>query len=749
MKNVPTAVLVRPSRAEELWMKDCRLERISGPALVISEEHSARTQINLQNLVCEAVPVLASFRESGRQIAGVLPVYRVREFSHGLHFADPGATPELKTTSDLEPLAAPPPAVPTDIAALPAMDTWVNLSALGAQGDGVSDDTAVLRAAIAQHRAIYLPSGRYRVSETITLRPDTVLIGLNPITTQILITDFTPAFQGVNGPTEPPLASAASAAGHRPALPPFAGRGSPVPMIEAPRGGTNIITGIGLDTGGVNNRAVALKWSAGADSLVNDVRFLGGHGTYGSDGAWLPIYNENRTADPDPQRRWDSQYWSLWVTDGGGGTFKDIWTPSPFASAGLYVSDTATPGRIYALSAEHHVRTEVKFRNVANWEIYALQTEEERGESPRALPLEIEDCRNLTVANFFIYRVDLPVPFETGIRVTNSRDLRFRGLHVYSPGKLSFDNTLVDVTHGVEVRAREIATLTVSGQSPTPRANCSEVEKLAGGFTNIDGLVSDENGGVYFVDQAPSRIYRWSADTGLALVTDSIPQPVALVIDQTGSLLVVSRHGNVYALKPGASEATMVVLTPEPSSARSGATAWLPANRWRDSHDWIAANTRTEPLQYVSPDGSAVIPAPESFRALTIPGRAWSLGTVDVARTYALAPAKAGAPFYVADEFGQTTWRFEVKADGTLSAPKRFAEEGEAGVAVDPEGNVYVCAGHVFIYAPDGTSLGVIEVPERPSAVVLGGKDGRTLFIAARSSLYATRVFPLRQKPKP
>lgn len=741
MKNVPTAVQVRPNRAEELWMKDCRLERISGPVLVISEEQSARTQINLQNLVCEDVPVLASFRESGRQIAGIAPVYRVREFSHGLHLADLGATPELKTTSELEPLAAPPAPVPTDIAALPEMDTWINLRALGAKGDGVTDDTAVLRAAIAQHRAIYLPSGRYRVSETITLRPDTVLIGLNPITTQILITDFTPAFQGVNGPTEPPLASDAPGAGRR-LPPPFAGRGSPVPMIETPRGGTNIITGIGLDTGGVNNRAVALKWMAGAHSLVNDVRFLGGHGTYDADGDRLAIYNEARTADPDPQRRWDSQYWSLWVTDGGGGVFKDIWTPSPFAAAGLYVSDTTTPGRIYALSAEHHVRNEVKFRNVSNWEIYALQTEEERGESPRALPLEIESCSDLTIANFFIYRVDLPVPFETGIRVTNSHDLRFRGLHVYSPGKLSFDNTLVDVTHGVEVRAREIATLTVSGQPPTPRVNRSDVEKLAGGFTNIDGLVSAADGSVYFVDQAPSRIYRWSADTGQTLVTDSIPQPVALAIGGSGSLLVVSRHGNVYALKPGASEATIAVLAPEVSKDRLGSTVWLPTNRWRDSHDWIAANTRTEPLQYVSPDGSAVIPAPERFSALTTPGPAWSLGTVDLARTYALAPAKAGAPFFVADEFGQTTWRFAVDVDGTLKAPTRFAEEGEAGVALDQDGNVYVCAGQVFVYAPDGTALGVIEIPERPSAVAFGGEDGRTLIIAARTSLYVANGQP-------
>jgi sugar lactone lactonase YvrE len=65
-----------------------------------------------------------------------------------------------------------------------------------------------------------------------------------------------------------------------------------------------------------------------------------------------------------------------------------------------------------------------------------------------------------------------------------------------------------------------------------------------------------------------------------------------------------------------------------------------------------------------------------------------------------------------------------------------FAEEGEAGTAVDADGNVYVCAGNVFVYDRTGKQTDLIEVPERPSALAFGGKDRKTLFIAARSSLY-------------
>ncbi|MGH9724442.1 MAG: glycosyl hydrolase family 28-related protein, partial [Candidatus Acidiferrales bacterium] len=333
-KNVPTAISIDPGYAEELWVKDARLENISGPAVIISNERNARTEINMVNVDCSHVAVFASFRESGKEVAGPEEIYQVKTFSHGLHYGDIGAVAAIEDVFEASPMSALPEPAKSDIPALPPMNTWVNIRSYGARGDGVTDDTQAFRKAIAEHRAIYLPSGQYRVTDTITLRPDTVLIGMQPSVTRILITDGTPAFQGV---------------------------GSPKPLLEAPAGGTNIVTGIGLYTNGINPRAVAAKWMAGSDSMMNDVRFLGGHGTIDpsasaaeSSNSWKKIYNNTHTADPDINRRWDGQYPSLWIT--GGGTFVGIWTPSTFAQAGLYISNTSTPGRVYELSSEHHVR---------------------------------------------------------------------------------------------------------------------------------------------------------------------------------------------------------------------------------------------------------------------------------------------------------------------------------------------------------------------------------------------------------
>jgi sugar lactone lactonase YvrE len=714
--NVPTAIAIDADFSDELWVKDARMEDITGPAVVVSAEKSVRTEVNMEGVVCRRVPVFAAFRESGKKVAGPGAMYEVKVFSHGLNYAGIDAAPEIKDIFETAPLAAMPAPVKSDLPDLPARDSWVNIRSLGAKGDGATDDTEVLRKAIAGHRAIYFPTGKYVVTDTITLQPDTVLIGLHPSAAQIDLLDGTPAFQGV---------------------------GAPKPMIEAPKGGANIMIGLGLYTNGRNPRAVAAKWMAGKDSMMNDVRFLGGHGTNRLDGTRDNPYNNTHTADPDLNRRWDGQYPSLWVTDGGG-TFFDIWTPSTFAQAGMLVSDTSTEGRIYQMSSEHHVRHEIQLRNASHWRIYALQTEEERGEGGFALPLEIDGSSDITVANFHIYRVISTFqPFPWAVKVSNSRNIRFRNIHCYSNSKVSFDVTVYDQTHDAGIRQREFAWLNLSGRAPQPRpkpaspvlAPAAKVRKLAGGFYNISGGAVDPAGDFYFVDAHWQRIYRWSAATRqLSTVRDNPLDPVNLAFDKAGNLLVVSYAGNgvVYAFKPGEAEGAIQILTPEPAVPRSGAVAVLAVS---DYHLNLPPHSR--PYQYVSPDGTTFISAGQDFFSGAM---SWGVKSADLLRGFSLAPAAPGKPFYMTDESELKTYSATVGPDGAISSVKLFAGQGGEGVAVDSQGNVYIAAGQIYVYNPAGALIDTIEVPERPLQLAFGGKDGQTLFIPARSSLYAVRT---------
>lgn len=170
------------------------------------------------------------------------------------------------------------------------------------------------------------------MTDTLHLREGGALIGLNPITTQLVLWENTSA---------------------------WAGMGAPKAVLESCRGGYNLLSGVGIDTAARNPRAVGCKWMAGKGSYCNDIKFVGGHGQITEQQENVPTYNPSRTADYDPDRPWDSQYWSLWITENGGGTFKDIWSASPYAEAGIFLSETSTPGVMYQVSVEHHVRHEI------------------------------------------------------------------------------------------------------------------------------------------------------------------------------------------------------------------------------------------------------------------------------------------------------------------------------------------------------------------------------------------------------
>ncbi len=755
-RNVPTAISIDPHYSDQLWIKNSRFENITGPAVLISNEGSRMTEINFENVLCSHVPVFAKLRESGREFRQVADTYEVRAFSHGLSLEYPGTQGAFKTRYEASPLSALPPPAALAIGPLPDPGTWIDVHSLGVKGDGIADDTSALQKAIDEHPALYFPSGRYLLHDTLTLRPNTVLIGLHPSTTQFDLADGTPGFEGP-GPAKP--------------------------LLLAPSGGTNIITGLGIFTGGFNPRATALLWKAGRESRVDDVRFLGGHGTNNPDGSRMNPYNATHSADPNPHRPWDSQYPSLWI-DGGGGTFANIWTPDTFAQAGILVSNTTVPGFVYELSSEHHVRAEIKLKNVANWEMYALQTEEESGESQDASSLEIDHSRNITVANYHGYRVThMEKPFPYAVRVADSENIRFRNVHVDAnssiglcdgagvcrqavrSNKVPFENAIVDQTLHAEVRDREFAWLDISDDKPVPTGHVTsslvesgaEVERLATGFYNISGAATDASGRLYFVDTHFQRIYRWSPESKNAVVVSDAPlDPVNLVFDKAGDLIVLSSGGTAltaFALRPDSDQMTMLPL--EHAAERPGLTPVLPVDYWFNG-DFAETLSATQPytytslqqmfekglgtplnFQFVSPDKSLFIPTDAPIvQGEPYFGTKWA----PVLEAYGLVKGEEGKPFYATNEAEQRTYRGTLKADGSLAQITPFVEQGGESLAEDAAGNVYLAAGQIFVYSPAGKFLSRIDVPERPHDILFGGQDGRTLYMLSDHSLYSVRV---------
>ena len=316
-KNVPVAVEIKENAPDRLFMEDCIFENVHRTGVILTDAGNAATQINLRNIQCKNVPMFALERFTNQQIPGKEKTYRVTRFTFGFNADSLEDTPQIVRRTETEPIKSITPLDTGDTPMLPATEQWINIRNLGAKGDGFSDDTHIFQEAVQKYANIYIPQGWYVVKEPLTLKQNTNLIGLHPGTTILLSLGGNPAFSGF---------------------------GAPQAQLTTPQGGKNIVCGIFLNADAYNYRAVNCKWMAGEDSYMYDVKFSGHdkarffhNGQSAANPLEKPMSITPETHDLIT-RAWDNQHWSLWITNGGGGSFRDIWTANEYSSAGLHQS---------------------------------------------------------------------------------------------------------------------------------------------------------------------------------------------------------------------------------------------------------------------------------------------------------------------------------------------------------------------------------------------------------------------------
>lgn len=283
----------------------------------------------------------------------------------------------------------------------------------------------------------------------------------------------------------------------------------------------------------------------------------------------------------------------------------------------------------------------------------------------------------------------------------------------------------------------------------------AKLEKIADGFTWVEGPVWNKQGGyLLFSDIPANAVYKWRAGEGTSLYLKNSgyggstpfagkePGSNGLAFDAEGRL-VLCRHGD---REIGRLDSNGGIT---PLAARYG------GHRINSPNDLTFKSNGD--LYFTDPPFGL----PGVFDD---PNKAPVQGVYRVAKdgtvTRLIADIKApnGIAFspdektlYVSDvDPKRAAWlAYDVNPDGTVGNGRVFFDAtrwrkdpffGPDGFKVDEEGNLFGARpGGISVIAPDGTLLGTIETG-RPTSNVAWGEDGRTLFITGESLVYRLRL---------
>jgi gluconolactonase len=287
----------------------------------------------------------------------------------------------------------------------------------------------------------------------------------------------------------------------------------------------------------------------------------------------------------------------------------------------------------------------------------------------------------------------------------------------------------------------------------------AQIEKLAGGFTFIEGPLWRPSGALWFSDVVGNVVRQWTPDgkvseilrpggyDGNSLPAGGFNGPNGMTADKDGAVLLC-QHGNRRIVRI-ARDMKLSTLVDK-----------FEGKKFNSPNDLVFHSDGslyfTDPPYGLPKDDTD--PAKElKFNGVfrLAQGKLQAIVT-DLTRPNGIALSPDEKTLYVAvsDPNHKVWMRYDVSADGTVSNGVVFADvTGEKedglpdGMKVDSQGNVYGTGpGGVWVFGHDGKHLGTIKPPETP-ANCGWGDDGKTLYMTARTGLYRIKLYVSGQKP--
>jgi gluconolactonase len=263
-----------------------------------------------------------------------------------------------------------------------------------------------------------------------------------------------------------------------------------------------------------------------------------------------------------------------------------------------------------------------------------------------------------------------------------------------------------------------------------------QAERLATGFVFTEGPLWHPDGFYYFVDVRSSVLYRLTPGRPHEVVRDKTGGGNGTTFDLQGRFILC--EGENRRVTRTAADGRIEVLMDR-----------FEGKRLNRPNDVVC---KSDGSIYFTDPGLRV---PLAERELTYAGiyRVGPDGTQSLVADFEYPNGLAFSPderkLYVANtRWAQYIHVLELDAAGKMVRRRIFADMSSDetdgvpdGMKVDVEGRVYCTGpGGTWVFAPDGTRLGIIRTPEVPANLAFGGPDLKTLFFTARTSVYTMRV---------
>jgi gluconolactonase len=261
----------------------------------------------------------------------------------------------------------------------------------------------------------------------------------------------------------------------------------------------------------------------------------------------------------------------------------------------------------------------------------------------------------------------------------------------------------------------------------------ASLEKLAGGFSFTEGATCDHDGNVFFVDQPNNSILEWSVDGKLSTFMQPSGHANGMEFDAKGNLIACADERNqLWSIAPDKT-VTVLVTNFDGKYLNGPNDVWIAPSGGMYITDPFYRRTWWE---HTTPD----LPFQEVFY-LSPDHKTLTRVTDDLKKPNGITGTPDGKTLYVADISANKTWRYDIQPDGTLTNKTLFCMHGSDGMTMDNVGDLYLCGLGVTIFDPHGKRIGHIPVPEAWTGnLCFGGKDRKTLYIAASTSLYSIRM---------